>query len=127
MGNTHPAVMFEFIATDQQRLCDFYQAVFGWEFDVVDNFAYIRFAPRAIEMLGGIGQAEPGIKGREPGRNFYLGTDDLSATLAAVERAGGAVYVPVTDIDGYRFAMFTDPEGNVVGLLHTPEPEQPTG
>jgi hypothetical protein len=39
----------------------------------------------------------------------------------------GAFYVPVTDIEGYRLATFTDPGGNVVGLLHTPEPDQPTG
>ena len=113
----HPVVMFEFIATDQKLLCEFYHAVFGWDYDVEDGFAYIHFSPIRIPTLGGIGQAQPQTPGWEPGRNFYLATDDLEKSLAAVEAAGGAVYVPITTAGTYRFAMFTDPEGNVVGLL----------
>jgi len=115
--NAHPAVMFEFIATDQQRLCDFYRTVFGWEYEVREGFAYITFAPAVLTMLGGIGRAQPDTPGWQPGRNFYLATEDLEASLAAVIAAGGAVTVPITDVDGYRFAMFTDPEQNLVGLL----------
>jgi len=113
--------MFEFIASDQQRLCDFYQSVFGWQYQLDGGFAYIKFAPQLITPLGGIGQAQPDVPGWQAGRNFYLATDDLEATLADVVAAGGAVYVPVTEADGYHFAMFTDPEGNVVGLLQTAE------
>jgi hypothetical protein len=33
--------------------------------------------------------------------------------------AGGTRYVDPQTVDGYTFAMFKDPEGNVVGLLLT--------
>lgn len=122
--NASPAVMFEFIAKDQQLLCDFYQSVFGWQYEVDGGFAYINFAPQLITPLGGIGQAKPDVPGWQPGRNFYLATEDVEASLAKVVEAGGAVAVPVTETDGYTFAMFTDPEGNLVGLLQTkPKPE----
>jgi len=119
--NAHPVVMFEFIAADQQRLCDFYRTVFGWEYDVQGGFAYVHFPPATVTLLGGIGQAKPDVPGWQPGRSFYLATEDLEASLAAVIAAGGEVTVPVTDVDGYRFAMFTDPEQNLVGLLQYTE------
>lgn len=117
--NSHPVVMFEVIAKDQARLLDFYHAVFGWEFDIKGGFAYINFEPATMTTLGGIGETEPDVPGYERGRNFYLATDDLDANLAAVTDHGGAVYVapPAHPVDRYRYAMFTDPEGNIVGLL----------
>lgn len=117
--NGHPVVMFEFIAEDQERLCAFYHDVFGWEYDTESGFAYVNFAPATISTLGGIGQAKPATPGWEPGRSFYLATDDVEASLDAVVTAGGSIYVPITDTDGFRFAMFTDPEGNIVGLLQS--------
>jgi predicted enzyme related to lactoylglutathione lyase len=117
--NSSPAVMFEFIASDQKRLCEFYRQVFGWQYQVEGGFAYVKFAPQLITPLGGIGQAKPDEPGWQPGRNFYLATHDVKASLAKVVEAGGKVAVPVTETDGYTFAMFTDPEGNLVGLLQT--------
>ena len=125
--NRHPVVMFECLATDQGRLMDFYRDVFGWVYDVRGGFAYVDFAPTTTSTLGGIGRAEPATPGWSPGRNFYLATDDLEASLTAVDAAGGARLVPVTEAGGYRFAMFTDPENNVVGLLEVrsdPRPEE---
>jgi uncharacterized protein len=44
---------------------------------------------------------------------------DIDATLAAVEKAGGAIVVPRTDVFGLgEFAQFRDPDGNLIGLWH---------
>ena len=115
--NFSSAVMFEFIARNRQQLGEFYQRVFGRQYRVEGGFAYIDFAPQLITPLGGIGHAKPDDPGWQPGRNFYLATEDVTASLAKVVEAGGAVAVPVTEADGYTFAMFTDPEGSLVGLL----------
>jgi predicted enzyme related to lactoylglutathione lyase len=115
--NAHPVVMFEFIARQRDQLCQFYADVFGWSYEVDDGFACINFPEPPGTTLGGIGQARVGVPGWSPGRSFYLVTEDVEATLHRVVAAGGAVHVPTTETDGYRFAMFTDPEGNVVGLL----------
>ena len=47
----------------------------------------------------------------------YLLAPDMDATLAAIERAGGSVVIPTTNVMGMGdFAQFRDPDGNVIGL-----------
>jgi len=48
----------------------------------------------------------------------YWHVPDIEATLAEVTAAGGTVKDPVRDVGGGRLvATFTDPDGNVLGLL----------
>lgn len=131
-GNQHPSVMFEIIAKDAAAARAFYQDVFGWQYTLgTGGFAYVHFPAGAPPLLGGIGQADPGTPGFEPGHNFYLLVDSLPPVLDAVTAAGGTILMPVTAIDGYRIAMFRDPEGNPVGLIEpftgeAQEEERPT-
>jgi len=116
--NQHPAVMFEIIANGQERMKEFYHKVFGWTYDIgMGRFAYVKFAPKAMPLLGGIGQANPKEPGFLPGHNFYLLVDDVDATLQRALDAGGGPLMSPASIDGYTFAMFYDPEGNPVGLI----------
>ncbi|GAA2149455.1 putative enzyme related to lactoylglutathione lyase [Humibacillus xanthopallidus] len=115
--NDHPVVMFEFISERPDELRAFYRAAFGWDYESSGGFAYVTFGSPPPTSLGGIGQAQVGVPGWEPGARFYLATDDLEATLASVVEAGGARYVEPQRADAYEFAMFTDPDGNIVGLL----------
>ena len=49
---------------------------------------------------------------------FYVETDDPQATLDKVERLGGKVVMPLTEIaPDTTVALFADPEGHVVGLM----------
>ncbi len=120
--NDHPVVMFELISERPEDLRAFYRAVFDWDYEFSAGFAYVTFAGPPPTTLGGIGQAQTGVPGWEPGARFYLATEDLEATLEAVAQAGGARYVEPQHVDAYRFAMFTDPEANIVGLLESPVP-----
>ena len=117
--NDHPVVMFEFISERPDRLRTFYREVFGWDYETSGGFSYVTFGSPPPTSLGGIGQAKPSTPGWEPGARFYLATADLEETLEAVVRAGGARYVEPERVDTYRFAMFTDPDGNIVGLLQS--------
>jgi predicted enzyme related to lactoylglutathione lyase len=48
----------------------------------------------------------------------YWHVPDIEAKLAAVTAAGGTVKEPAHDVGGGRLvATFTDPDGNVLGLL----------
>jgi predicted enzyme related to lactoylglutathione lyase/quinol monooxygenase YgiN len=117
-ANRHPAVMFEIIAKNQKRLTRFYSQVFGWRYETgTGGFAYVHFPAGAPPLLGGIGQAEPNTPGFAPGHNFYLLVDALEPMLDRAIEAGAAPLMPPTPVDGYRFAMFTDPEGNPIGLI----------
>jgi predicted enzyme related to lactoylglutathione lyase len=49
---------------------------------------------------------------------FYVHTDNPQATLDKVEAAGGRVIMPLTEVaPETNIALFTDPEGHVVGLM----------
>lgn len=117
-ANRHPSVMFEIIARDQERAMTFYTEVFGWRYEIgTGGFAYVHFPLAATPLLGGIGQARKDTPGFEPGHNFYLRVTSLEATIAAAVAAGGTCLMSPTEVDGYRFAMIHDPEGNPIGLI----------
>jgi uncharacterized protein len=116
--NQHPAVMFEVIAKNQAAAQSFYSQVFGWTYQVgTGGFAYVHFPVVTQPLLGGIGQADSSAPGFEPGHSFYILVDDLEATIASALAAGGAKYMDPASVDGYRFAMIKDPEGNPLGLI----------
>ena len=117
----HPVAMFEIMALDQPRLVSFYEKLFGWrvEFDAT-GFGYIHFPPpppAERPMLGGIGKAQAGVPGWEKGTAFYVLVESVTETLARVEQLGGTTVVPRTPAAPYVFAMFEDPEKNLLGLI----------
>lgn len=117
-SNQHPAVMFEIMASDQSALIKFYQAVFGWHVDISGGFGYIKFPATSRALLGGIGKAKRGVVGWEKGVTFYLQVPRIDQGLVDLIQAhGGKLAVPRTPVDGYVFAMFEDPEKNLVGII----------
>jgi len=75
-------------------------------------------------LLSNKGYARAGIlrlpaEGREPGWLPYVQVDDVPTTLARVRAAGGKVLrEPDAAILGGQFAVFADPLGGVLGVLH---------
>ena len=55
-------------------------------------------------------------QGGEPLVTFFVGVEDVGATLEAAAAAGGKVVQPATDVPGVRFGVFADPLGQVVGV-----------
>lgn len=112
----HPVTHFEIHGQDRQRLCDFYQQVFGWSIDASNPMGYGLVDTNAggAGIRGGI-MAGVGTRGV----TVYVQTDDVQATLdAAVAHGAEVVMSPVTMPDGLvELAQFRDPEGNWVGLV----------
>ena len=51
----------------------------------------------------------------------YWHVDDIEAKLAEVTAAGATIKDPVRDVaNGRLVATFTDPDGNVLGVLQDP-------
>jgi len=49
---------------------------------------------------------------------FYVQVSDLQAALKKAESLGGKTVVPVTKIPNVvTFALFQNPEGNIVGIM----------
>jgi predicted enzyme related to lactoylglutathione lyase len=112
----HQIVHVEFSAKDRKALSKFYANVFGWEVEDIDQMDYTTF--KAGEGLGG--GFNPVNETTLPGTTtVYIGTDDVTASLKAVEEAGGTILVPESDIPNMgKFGLFRDPQGNLVGLFN---------
>ena len=118
MATGRPVVHFEIVGRDSKRLQDFYSTLFGWVIDANNPLNYGRIQPGVggpVEGVGGgIAQAGDG-----PARvSVYVQVVDLDATLAQVEQMGGkTVLRPIDTPGGPTIAQFSDPEGNVIGLV----------
>jgi predicted enzyme related to lactoylglutathione lyase len=109
---THHALDYvEFTVHDLAEAKRFYTAAFGWAFtDYGPAYAGIQGADREV---GGLTEAETPRTG---GPLVILYSDDLEASLRAVEAAGGTVSTPPFAFPGGRRFHFRDPSGNELAV-----------
>jgi hypothetical protein len=117
---SHPVHWFEIFVSDIERAVRFYQTVLNIELrrENEDGRPMALFASAVEQGVGGALVRQPGREPTSQGVLLYLDADGkLDACLGRVERAGGAVVQPKTDIGPPGFiALIRDSEGNVVGL-----------
>lgn len=118
-----PVVHFEIeTAGDATALHQFYAQTFDWQIDADNPMKYglVRTSPDQSEGIGGgIGPSQDGSSAIR----FYIQVDDINATLATIEKAGGKTVMPREVLPGMvTLAMFADPEGNIVGLVEPGTP-----
>ena len=116
MGN--PVVHFEVGAADDDPLAAFYGALFGWKLQGFPGGGYTTIDTCGGQGInGGIGRSRTG----EPWSAFYVEADDLQAMLDKAATLGGTTVLPVTDFGGaVTIAMFSDPDGLLIGLVQAP-------
>ena len=113
-----PVAYFEIVSPDAARARAFYTGLFGWSADAdpaMGGYALVDTGAGGDAIGGGIGAAEePG----EAGVKIYMRVEDLEACVEKAEKLGGTLVVPPHDLpgDAGRTAIFTDPDGNQVGL-----------
>lgn len=110
----NPVIHWEIAAHNPQQAHEFYGKLFDWNVDASNPMNYGLVQPQNGEGIGG------GIGGANghSGVTFYVGVDDLDAYLKKAEGLGGKTVMPPTEIPGMvTFAQFTDPEGNLIGLV----------
>ncbi|MBP1653596.1 MAG: hypothetical protein H6Q28_152 [Bacteroidetes bacterium] len=112
-----PVVHWEINARDARRLQQFYASLFDWTVDTDNPLRYGMVLTKAgTGINGGIGQNDPFTPA--PGVTFYVQVRDPEAALDRAVSLGAKVITPVTEVPGMvTFALFQDPEGNVIGLL----------
>src|SRR5215831_13781138 len=121
MGNA--VVHFEIGGPDDQPLIAFYRQIFGWDLQPMPGGGYTLIDTRGGSGInGGIGKSQTG----EPWSTFYVEASDLQEVLDRAESMGAKTVMPVTDFGGMvTIAMFTDPDGLLVGLVKSADPGQP--
>lgn len=116
-----PVVHFEVMATDADKARSFYGTLFGWQFkaDNPMNYGIVdraeNLGPDGVGIGGGVGQMPEGRPGHV---TFYVAVPDVEASLAQAESLGGTrVMGPEQVMEDVQIGVFTDPEGNLVGLV----------
>ncbi len=112
-----PVVHFEIMGKDTNKLKSFYSDLFGWKIGETmgpELGHYALIDAESSGLAGGIGQdPQGGVR-----TTFYVSVPDPKATLDQATAKGGKIVMEPTEIPGANttLAMFTDPDGNLVGL-----------
>lgn len=115
MGN--PVCHFEISGKDYKKSMAFYKDLFDWEISEPEGMPYGMVSAGAEKDAIGGGIA-PAQEGAPPSLTFYVMVDDLQAYLDKAVKLGGKQVVPPTPIPEIGgFAMFSDLDGNVIGLF----------
>jgi predicted enzyme related to lactoylglutathione lyase len=120
MGNA--VVHFEIHGSNAEKLGKFYSELFGWQTQYIPEMSYVTVdTASGAGINGGIGDnAEAQAK-----VTVYVEAPDLDAKLKEIEALGGKTVTAPTEIPNIvTFALFQDPQGNVVGLVKALEPGQ---
>jgi predicted enzyme related to lactoylglutathione lyase len=117
---TNVVCYVEIPASDPAAAAEFYARVFGWEVSASDlsSEAYWSFTTGKDQLTGGFTSER---EARDGGVLLYVAVEEISATLEALELAGGRPLEPKAAVGGgHGFAaVFEDPSGNRVGLWST--------
>jgi uncharacterized protein len=120
----NPVVHFEIPADDVGRAKAFYEKVFGWS---IRQFPMPAGGPEYWGVTTRR-QGEDGIDGglmkrNMPGQPFanYVSVKSIEDFVAKIESNGGSLVMPKQEIGPGMgsFAVFTDTEGNMMGLYQS--------
>ena len=115
----NPVVHFEVTGKDGKKLQSWYSDIFGWKVNAENPMDYGIVDAQGSGIAGGISAGENG----EKLVTFYIAVADPQAALDKVESLGGKTVMPVMEIPGMvTLAQFSDPEGNVVGIVKNDGP-----
>ena len=110
----YPVSWFEVLEAEPEQTAKFYSELFGWNTQWLPEFEYGLVETNAgAGINGGVGKSPAGGSTV----SIYVAPSDLQAVLDRAESLGGKTVVPVTETSMVTFAQFSDPAGNVIGLV----------
>ncbi len=118
MTNIHHTIDYvELPARDLPATRAFYETAFGWQFN--------EYGPEYAGIAAASGDGEVGGLDGTAGNDrraplVLLYSDDLDASLTAVQASGGAVTQEPYAFPGGRRFHFTDPSGTELGVWSAP-------
>ena len=108
--NLHEKINYvELPAKDLLATKAFFQSVFGWSF-VDYGPEYTAFSDQGLD--GGFFQSDLASSSEKGAALIIFYSNQLVATLAKVEKAGGSIVKPIFSFPGGRRFHFTEPSGN---------------
>ncbi len=110
----HPVIHAEIRSENPDATRKFFSDLFGWKVASEGAFPGYTFIDTGVE--GGTHVAISPRQGAEDEALFFVGVEDVAATLKQAEALGGTIVQPVQNVPGVSFGVFADAQGHKVGV-----------
>jgi predicted enzyme related to lactoylglutathione lyase len=110
----HPVIHVEIRSEDPDATRTFFGDLFGWKVASEGGFPGYTFIDTGVEGL-----PYTAIGPRQAAEDevlFFVGVEDVAATLNKAEELGGTIVQPVQQVPGTSFGVFADAQGHRVGV-----------
>jgi predicted enzyme related to lactoylglutathione lyase len=111
---SHPIVHAEIRSSDPDGTRAFFGARFGWTYPSEGALPGYTFVETGVP--GALYTAISPLQGDGDLVTFFVGVQDMAASIADAVRLGGRVVQEPVTIPGVCFGLIADPQGHVVGL-----------
>ena len=109
----HPVIHAEIRSQDPDATRAFFAELFGWKYSD-GAFPGYTFVDPGVE--GAIPTAIGPLQGGADTVLFFIGVEDVEATLERAEQLGGKTIQPAQQVPGVTFGVFADAQGHIVGV-----------
>jgi predicted enzyme related to lactoylglutathione lyase len=109
----HPVIHAEIRSADPDATRAFFADLFGWTYS---DGAYPGYTFVDTGVEGAIPTAISPLQGDTDAVLFFIGVQDVEATLARAEELGGKIVQPAQQVPGVTFGVFADAQGHLVGV-----------
>ena len=109
----HPVIHAEIRSADPDATRNFYAALFGWTYSD-GAFPGYTFADTGVENA--LPTAIGPLQGGAESVLFFVGVEDVEATLNRAEELGGTIVQSAQHVPGVTFGVFADAQGHAVGV-----------
>ena len=109
----HPVIHAEIRSADPDATRVFFSELFGWTYSD-GAFPGYSFVDTGVE--GAIPTAIGPLQGGADTVLFFVGVEDVPATLAKAEQLGGRTIQSAQEVPGVTFGVFADAQGHIVGV-----------
>jgi hypothetical protein len=109
----HPVIHAEIRSADPDATRAFFGELFGWTYSD-GAFPGYTFVDTGVD--GAIPTAIGPLQGGADTVLFFVGVENVEATLAKAEQLGGKTVQPAQEVPGVTFGVFADGQGHIVGV-----------
>jgi predicted enzyme related to lactoylglutathione lyase len=110
----HPVIHAEIRSEDPDATRKFFADLFGWKVASEGAFPGYTFIDTGVE--GGPHVAISPRQSAEDEVLFFVGVQDVEATLRRAAELGGTIIQPAQHVPGTSFGVFADAHGHRVGV-----------
>ena len=110
----HPVIHAEIRSQDPDATRQFFAGLFGWKVAFEGALPGYTFIETGVE--GGTHVAISPRQGADDEVLFFVGVEDVAATLKKAEELGGTIIQPAQKVPGTTFGVLADALGHKVGV-----------